>query len=70
MASSLFPQQVVSKPSGMSQATPQLINTMVTPNPTMPAAQNSNREQILQLWNKVKNSNNPQAMFEQMLSTN
>lgn len=70
MASSLFPQQVVSRPTGMSQATPQLINTMAMPNPTMPAAPNSNREQILQLWNTVKNSSNPQAMFEQMLSTN
>ena len=71
MASSLFPQQIVNRQTGMSQATPQIINTMAAPaqNPSMPAVQN-NRDKILKLWNTVKNSSNPQAAFEQMLSTN
>lgn len=72
MASSLFPQQIVNKPTGMSQASPQLMNTMAMQNQTMqtPIQNQNNRDQILQLWNMVKNSNNPQAMFEQMLSSN
>ena len=69
MASSLFPQQIVNKPTGMSPASPQLLNTMT--NPVMPAQNNTNnRDRILQLWNTVKTSSNPQAIFEQMLSSN
>ena len=29
-----------------------------------------NRDKILQLWGLIKTSNNPQQMFEQLLSTN
>ena len=37
----------------------------------MPQVQQvDNREKILQLWKTVKSSNNPQQMFEQLLSTN
>ena len=73
MGSSLFPQQVVSRPTGMSQATPQLINTMAMQNPTIPQVQTSqtnNRDKILQLWNTVKTASDPQAAFNQILSAN
>ena len=63
MSSSLFPQQIVPKLNPMTQANPQLLNTMQN-------AGTSNRDQVLQMWNLVKSSNNPQQVFEQLLSTN
>lgn len=69
MASSLFPQQIVNQPTGMSQASPMLLNTMV--NQAQPIQNNqNNKDQILQLWNTVKTSSNPQQAFEQLLSSN
>lgn len=72
MPSSLFPQQIVSKPTVMSQPSPQLMNTMAMQNQPIqtPVQNQNNRDQILQLWNMVKNSSNPQAMFEQIISDN
>ena len=65
MPSSLFPQQIVPKLNPMTQPTPQLINTMQQANQGI-----NNREQVLQLWNVVKTSSNPQQAFEQLLNTN
>ena len=65
MPSSLFPQQIVPKLNPMTQPTPQLLNTMQTANQGM-----NHREQVLQLWNLVKTSSNPQQAFEQLLNTN
>ena len=65
MPSSLFPQQIVPKLNPMTQPTPQLLNTMQKAN-----TGTNNRDQVLQLWKLVKSSNNPQQMFDQLLSTN
>ena len=70
MASSLFPQQIVNQPTGMNPASPQLINTMAMQNQMPQSQAQINRDRILQLWNTVKNSSNPQAAFEQLLSSN
>ena len=71
MGSSLFPQQIVNRPTVMNTATPQMINTMAMQNPTLPAQNQSiNKDKILQLWNTIKTSSNPQAMFEQALNAN
>ena len=69
MASSLFPQQIINRQTGMNQISPQLLNTMNMG--TAPQTQNqNNRDQILQLWNTIKNSSNPQQVFEQALMNN
>ena len=52
----------------MSQPSPQLLNSMVTPQVQQPV--NTNRDQILQLWNQIKTSSNPQQVFEQALLSN
>ena len=70
MGSSLFPQQIVKQQTGMSQASPALINTMVNPAMPVQSQPNQNKDQILQLWNTVKNSSNSQQAFEQILNNN
>lgn len=70
MPSSLFPQQIVNRINPMSHPTPQLLNAMGVQNPIMPSQTQNNKDRVLQLWNLVKNSNNPQQMFDQLLSSN
>ena len=69
MPSSLFPQQIINKPTGMTNPSPQLMNTMGMTQ-VQPVQNQNNREQILQLWNQIKASPNPQQIFEQALMNN
>ena len=71
MPSSLFPQQVIPKVNTMNQATPQLLNAVQNMQLPQPAQQGASyQNQVLQLWNTVKNSNNPAAVFEQLKASN
>jgi hypothetical protein len=55
----------------MATPTPQLINTIGTPqNQTAPDQQQKNQEQILQVWNLVKNSGNPEQAMAAVMNQN
>ena len=71
MPSSLFPNTIV--PQHTMSPTPQLLSTMGNPMSTIQETNqglNKNQEQILQLWNVVKNSNNPAKIMEETIAQN
>lgn len=74
MPSSLFPQQVVPKVNTMNPATPQLLgavqNMQMQMQPQMPQQAPNYQQQVLQLWNQVKNSSDPNAVYEQLKASN
>ena len=66
MPSSLFPNQPLMTPMQPSQV------NMIAPQPsTMGTTQGTgNREQILQMWQTMKNSSNPQELMQQLVNSN
>ena len=70
MPSSLFPNTIVPQPT--MQPSPQLLNTMVQQNQPIATGvtTENNQQQILQLWNVMKNSNNPQQILNEAVNRN
>ena len=69
MPSSLFPNTIVSQPQPMAPS-PQLLNTMANPMQMPQTQEANNQQQILQLWNIVKNSSNPQQILTEAMNQN
>ena len=71
MPSTLFPSTITQQVNQMTTPTPQLINTMVNPNQQLQGqTPQNNQEEILKVWNLIKNSGDPNQAMTTIMNQN